>query len=126
MFREIDGRFKIIVEDEEKVRKVSVEILRRQGYRVLEASNGDKALRICEEEKEPIHLILTDVVMPQMSDSELTNRLKVHHPKLKVLYMSGYTENAIVHGILDANLNYIQKPFSVESLAKKVREVLDK
>ncbi len=87
---------------------------------MLEASNGDEALRICEEEKEPIHLILTDVVMPKMSGSELTNRLKVHHPKLKVLYMSGYTDNAIVHhGVLGKGINYIQKPLTVDGLAKK-------
>lgn len=94
---------------------------------MLEASNGDETLRICEEEKEPIHLILTNVVMPKMSSNELTNRLKVHHPKLKVLYMSGYTDNAIVHhGVLGKGINYIQKPFTVDGLAKKIREVLDK
>jgi YesN/AraC family two-component response regulator len=93
----------------------------------LEASCGDDALVLSKEHKEPIHMILTDVVMPGMSGHELANQLKTLHPKMKVLYMSGYTDNAITHhGILDEGMNYIQKPFTVESLARKAREVLDK
>jgi YesN/AraC family two-component response regulator len=93
----------------------------------LEASEGGKALLLCEEFRDPIHLILTDVVMPGMSGHKLVDRLKEIHPEMKVLYMSGYTDNAILHhGILEEGTNFIQKPFSMDGLARKVREVLDK
>ena len=117
----------LVVEDEEEVRKLAARVLKRQGYKVLEASEGNEALVICEKYKEPIHLMLTDVVMPKMSGRELANRLGSLHPEMKVLYMSGYTDNAIaLHGILEEGLNYLQKPFTVDGLARKVREVLDK
>jgi CheY-like chemotaxis protein len=116
-----------VVEDEEKVRKLIVEILGRQGYKVLEASHGDEALLIHEKHDGTIHLILVDVVMPGMSGSELAKHLASLHPETKILYMSGYTDNAIVHhGILARGVNYIQKPFTVDGLARRVREVLDK
>ncbi len=117
----------LLVEDEDVVRKLAVRVLKRQGYKVLEAPDGGKAFMLCEAYKEPIHLILTDVVMPGMSGRKLVDRLKVIHPEIKVLYMSGYTDNAILHhGILEPGTNFIQKPFTVESLPRKVREVLDK
>jgi two-component system cell cycle sensor histidine kinase/response regulator CckA len=117
----------LIVEDEEEVRKLAGKILERQGYRILEASQGDDALRISERHGGPIDLILVDVIMPGMSCSELAKHLKSPHPKMKVLYMSGYTDNAIVrHEVLEKGVNYIQKPFTMEGLARKVREVLDK
>jgi YesN/AraC family two-component response regulator len=93
----------------------------------LEAPHGDDALLVCEQHEGPIHLMVTDVVMPNMSGHELAKRLKAFHPEMKVLYMSGYTDNAIVHhGVLEKGMNYIQKPFTIEGLARKVREVLDK
>jgi PAS domain S-box-containing protein len=117
----------LVVEDEEEVRKLTVEILRRQGYRVLEASHGDDALLVCEHHEGPVHLMVTDVVMPGMNGSELAKRLGSLHPKMKVLYMSGYPDNAITHhGILEKGMNYIQKPFTVDGLVRKVREALDK
>jgi two-component system cell cycle sensor histidine kinase/response regulator CckA len=117
----------LVVEDEEKVRKLTVEILGGQGYRVLDASNGDDALVISEKHDGPIHLILVDVVMPGMSGSELAKRLASLRPQTKILYMSGYTDNAIIHhGVLVQGVNYIQKPFTIEGLTRKVREVLDK
>jgi PAS domain S-box-containing protein len=116
-----------VVEDNEEVRKLAKRILEKQGYKVLEASQGNEALQICEEHKGPIHMIVTDVVMPGMDGRELANCLKVHHPKMKVLYMSGYTDNAIVHhGVLKKGMNFIQKPFTIDGLASKVRKVLDK
>jgi two-component system cell cycle sensor histidine kinase/response regulator CckA len=116
-----------IVEDNEEVRKLAKRILAKQGYKVLEASQGNEALQICEKHKGPIHLMVTDVVMPGMDGHELANSLKIHHPETKVLYMSGYTDNAITHhGILEKGMNYVQKPFTVDGLLKKVREVLDK
>jgi DNA-binding response OmpR family regulator len=116
----------LVVEDEEKVRMLIVEILGRQGYRVLEASHGDEALLIHETHDGPIPLILVDVVMPGMSGSELAKRLASLHPETKILYMSGYTDNAIVHhGVLARGVNYVQKPFTMDGLTRKVREVLD-
>jgi two-component system cell cycle sensor histidine kinase/response regulator CckA len=116
----------LLVEDDEEVRKLAVRILEKRGYRVLKASKGEEALSLCKEQQ-LIHLMVTDVVMPGMGGRELTNRLKNSHPEMKVLYMSGYTDNAIVHhGVLDKGMNFIQKPFTVDSLTRKVREVLDK
>jgi DNA-binding NtrC family response regulator len=117
----------LIVEDEEEVLKFAAKILERQGYRILETFNGDEALLACEKYKNSIHLVLADVVMPGMSGSELARLLKPLYPEIRILYMSGYTDNAIVHhGVLEKGVNYIQKPFTVEGLARKVREVLDK
>ena len=116
-----------IVEDEGEVLKLAGRLLRRQGYHVLEASNGEEALRVCKGKKEPFHLLLTDVVMPQMGGRQLAEQLKQVCQDFKVLYMSGYTDNAITHhGVLEKGMNYLQKPFTVDSLARKVREVLDK
>ncbi|MGA2519112.1 MAG: PAS domain S-box protein [Thermodesulfobacteriota bacterium] len=117
----------LVVEDEEKVRQLTVEILGKQGYSVLDASQGDDALAISEKHKGPIHLILVDVVMPGISGTELTKRLAFLRPETKILYMSGYTDNAIVHhGVLEKGVNYIQKPFTIDELTRKVREALDK
>jgi YesN/AraC family two-component response regulator len=92
----------------------------------LEAGNGNEASRLCEERKESVHLILTDVVMPEMSGHELVEQFKKLSLNFRVLYMSGYTDNAIVrHGVLEKGVNYIQKPFTPDGLARKVREVLD-
>jgi two-component system cell cycle sensor histidine kinase/response regulator CckA len=116
-----------VVEDNEEVRKLAKRILEKQGYKVLDGSQGNEALQICEGHKGPIHLMVTDVVMPGMSARELANRLMSVHPEMKVLYMSGYTDNAITHhGVLEKGMNYIQKPFTVDGLLRKVREVLDK
>jgi PAS domain S-box-containing protein len=117
----------LLVEDEEEVRKLAVRVLERQGYKVLAARDGEEALRICEQHRDPIHLMLTDVVMPGMNGHEVAKRLESFHPETKVLYMSGYTDNAIVlHGVLVKGVHYIQKPFTVDALTKKVREVLEK
>jgi PAS domain S-box-containing protein len=117
----------LLVEEEPLVRGFAARVLRKQGYHLLEASNGSEALRIAEKRVgEDIHLILTDVVMPEMIGRELAERLHSLFPKMKVLYMSGYTNSAIVHhGLLEEGMNYIQKPFTLEGLTRKVREVLD-
>ena len=128
VFHEIAGGSEtiLVVEDEETVRKFVVSVLERQGYRVLDASDGNEALLLCGEFKDSIHLILTDVVMPGMSGRKLVEFLKEISPEIKALYMSGYTDNAIVHhGMLEEGIEFIQKPFTVEKLAGKVREVLD-
>ncbi|HMJ24892.1 MAG TPA: response regulator, partial [Pyrinomonadaceae bacterium] len=116
----------LIVEDEEVVRGLTRKILEGSGYRVLDASGGEEAVRLCHEHVEPIDLLLTDVVMPRTSGREVADQLIALRPEIRVLFMSGYTDEAIVHhGILDSNVEFIQKPFSPNTLAKKVREVLD-
>jgi two-component system cell cycle sensor histidine kinase/response regulator CckA len=117
----------LVVEDDKDVREVVLEVLRTQGYSILEALNEEEALLICQQYKDTIHLMLTDVVMPQISGFDLAKRLVVLHPEMKVLFMSGYADNAIIqHGVLKEGLNFIQKPFSINELARKVREVLEK
>jgi two-component system cell cycle sensor histidine kinase/response regulator CckA len=115
----------LVVEDGEEVRKFVVRILKRQGYQVLEAPNGEEALVLSQHYEGPIHLVLTDVVMPGMSGRELANALLNLRPELKVIYMSGYTDNSIVHhGILEKGIHYVQKPFTIEGLARKIQEIL--
>jgi two-component system cell cycle sensor histidine kinase/response regulator CckA len=116
----------LLVEDEDQVRQIVKAILEQQGYDVLEAANGEEALKIAEAHGSRLHLLMTDLVMPQMSGRELAEQLSNTLPNLKVLYMSGYTDDAIVrHGLLDASLSFIQKPFDAATVARKVREVLD-
>jgi CheY-like chemotaxis protein len=116
----------LLAEDQGTVRRTVRKILETYGYQVLEARNGGSALLLYESYERPIDLLLTDVVMPEMSGRELANRLASQHPETKVLYMSGYTDDVIVHhGVLDEGMAFIQKPFAADVLARKVREVLD-
>ncbi|MEW6658998.1 MAG: ATP-binding protein [Thermodesulfobacteriota bacterium] len=120
------GETILLVEDDSALKGVIAKGLQRYGYEVWEAANGQEALAISAREKGPIHLLLTDVVMPQMGGRELAERLALLRPEIKVIYMSGYTTNAVVHhGVLDAGLNFIQKPVKILSLIHKVREVLE-
>ncbi|NPV08413.1 MAG: PAS domain S-box protein [Anaerolineae bacterium] len=116
----------LIVEDEALVRKVVARALSGQGYRVLEAADGREAIRVAQEHAGPIHLLVTDVVMPQMGGKELADNLRAARPEVSVLYVSGYTDSAIVRGgILEDGTAFLQKPFTVAALARKAREVLD-
>ena len=117
----------LIVEDNAQVRDLGQTILKRQGYTVLSAENGDQALAILNATDNPVDLLLTDVVMPGMNGKELFTRVSEKHPGLKVLFMSGYTDDIIAHrGVLEKGINFIKKPFSIQTLAAKVRDVLKK
>jgi two-component system, cell cycle sensor histidine kinase and response regulator CckA len=116
----------VIVEDEPQIRNLALDCLAHYGYEVLSASNGLEALQLIESLQRPINLILTDVVMPKLSGRELSERISALLPSAKVLFMSGYTNDSVVnHGILDGAAWFIQKPFTLESLVRRVREVLD-
>jgi CheY-like chemotaxis protein len=115
----------LIVEDAAAVRTVTRQVLERQGYTVLEAPNGDAALQIAAKHHGPIHLLLTDVVMPGASGRQLAEQLVRLRPEIAVLYVSGYTDDAVVrHGVLESGVAYLQKPFTADRLAHRVREVL--
>lgn len=117
----------LIVEDNDLVLNLSKTILQHQGYTVLSAKNGDQALAILDTTDNPVHLLLTDVIMPGMNGKELFTRVSKKHPGLKVLFMSGYTDNIIAHhGVLENGINFIHKPFNVRTLAAKIRDVLKK
>jgi DNA-binding response OmpR family regulator len=114
------------VEDEESLRNIVREILEASGYTVIEARHAAHALEIAEGHPAPVHLLITDVVMPGMGGSDLATHLAASHAETRVLYMSGYTDDAVVlHGVLAAEVAFLQKPFTGEALARKVREVLD-
>ena len=116
----------LLAEDEEAVRRFTREILSGNGYKVLEAGNGREALLLSEAHRGEIHLLLTDVAMPKMSGRELTERIRPLRPDLRVLYMSGYTDDAILRrGVVEDGIPFLEKPFTPEELARKVREVLD-
>ena len=121
------GEMILIVEDEDVVRSLTSRALRDLGYSIIEASDGIEALASCEEKGiQSLDLLIADVVMPKMSGRDLTNQLLLKYPKMKVLYISGYTDDVIVHhGVLYKGLPFLQKPYTSSALSKKVREVLE-
>lgn len=115
----------LLVEDEEAVRQLAQEVLQSNGYCVLDAGNGNEAMKIAEQHNGVIDLMVTDVVMPLLGGRELAEKLSVTRPEMRVLYMSGHTDDAIVHhGVLDGRAAFLEKPFGPDALALKVREVL--
>ncbi len=121
------GRETILVaEDEPSVREVVSRVLSKRGYRLLLAEDGLAALELGRSSPEPVDLLLTDLVMPRMRGGELANELQKIRPGLRVMFMSGYTDDSVIRqGILEDGIPFLQKPFSAEALAGKVREVLD-
>ena len=114
------------MEDEPAILEMTARMLESQGYSVLAASTPGEAIRLAEEHAGEIHLLMTDVVMPEMNGRDLAKNLLSLYPRLRRLFMSGYTADVIAHhGVLDEGVFFIQKPFSTKDLAKKVREVLD-
>jgi CheY-like chemotaxis protein len=115
----------LLVEDEESVRHLVRETLASKGYKVIEADNGEAGLRVAESQVGTIDMLITDVVMPGMSGRELAHRISAARPQIKVLYLSGYTEDAIIHeGVLEPGTAFLQKPFTLQVLSRKVRDVL--
>jgi PAS domain S-box-containing protein len=115
----------LLVEDEDRVRELIGDVLAAQGYRVLAANDGVEALQVAERHVGPIHLLLSDVVMPRMGGQALAEELRASHPEMRVLYTSGYTDNAIVHhGVLDEGTHFLSKPFELDTLVRKVHDVL--
>jgi DNA-binding response OmpR family regulator len=114
----------LLVEDQKEVREFLVDALRDQGYSVLAASSGEEAMGICERDGGRVDLVLSDVVMPNMSGAQLVAKLTQKHPRVRVLFMSGFTGKVMERHGMPPGAGFIQKPFSPEQLSKKIREVL--
>lgn len=120
------GQTVLLVEDDDAVRRLATTALKRFGFTVLAASAGDEALRVASENPETIGVVLTDVVMPGMSGPQLVAALRERFPRIKVVFMSGYTDDAVVrHGLLAADVSFLQKPFTPSALAETIRRALD-
>jgi CheY-like chemotaxis protein len=116
----------LVAEDEDGVRSLTREVLEKYGYTVLEAANGEEALKVAERHPGPLHLLLSDVVMPRMGGPELAQALVARRPDVKVLYMSGYTDHPMVRrGVVNAGVAFLQKPFTPTVLVSRIREVLE-
>jgi CheY-like chemotaxis protein len=116
----------LVVEDEPAALELVAEVLRESGYQVLVASNGDEAVSVAVRARAPIHLLLTDVVLPRLSGQIVAERVRTTHPRVKVLFMSGYTDDAISHhGVLQPGVALLQKPFTPDELSRRVGEILD-
>jgi DNA-binding NtrC family response regulator len=116
----------LVAEDEDGVRSLTKEVLEKYGYTVLEASNGEEALKIADRHDGPLDLLLSDVVMPRMGGPELAQELLARRPAVKVLYMSGYTDHPMVRrGVVNAGVAFLQKPFTPTALVSRIREILE-
>jgi len=117
----------LLVEDESGVRELAYSVLKGYGYKVFKAASGEEAVSICNSLPNKIDLMLSDVVMPKMNGQQLSEYLKPRRPDMKVLFMSGYTDETILrYGVMQSTTAYLQKPFTPEGLGRKIREVLEK
>ncbi len=117
----------LVVEDEVSVRRLAVRILKTHGYNVIEVESPEEAIEFAERKSTKLDILLTDVIMPKMNGRELYEEISKEHSKLKVIYMSGYPHNVVApHGIMEEEIDFLQKPFSVEELTDKVRKVLNR
>jgi two-component system cell cycle sensor histidine kinase/response regulator CckA len=115
----------LLVEDEQSVRELVRDYLVGAGYCMLEASDGNQALKVAAAHPGPIHMLITDVVMPHLSGPELATKLSAERPKLRILFISGYTDDTVFrHGVLEGGVAFLQKPFNLKALSQKIREVL--
>ena len=120
------GELILVVDDDPAVLRMASKVLRRGGYQVLEAGGGPEALQIAEQHEGKIEILLTDVVMPEMGGREVSEALRARYPHIRVLFMSAYTEDEVIlRGVRVAEVNFVSKPFTVDGLRRKVREVLD-
>lgn len=116
----------LLVEDEPAIRKIAARLLRALGYQVFEALDGEEAVALAARTPQPIHLVVTDIVMPRMGGREVVERLRENRPDIRVLYVSGYAPDAVaLHGVLEAEMTFLQKPFTRAELARAVRAALD-
>ena len=115
----------LLVEDEPSVRRLVSQMLQLTGYTVLEASNGPEALGLMDQVGQPVDLLLTDIVMPSMSGGTLAQHLSRRHPKMRVLFTSGYMDDVVVQEVVAMGAQFLPKPFTLEGLTQKVRQVLD-
>src|SRR5262249_50568148 len=121
------GKTLLLAEDDPALRELAVTVLRSAGYTLLEAQNGVEALQIAAEYGGPIDLLVTDVMMPEMDGKELSQRMKALYPQLPTLFISGYAENVIIHqGVLETGAMFLQKPFALATLCRKVEEALER
>lgn len=121
------GETVLVVEDEPAIREMCGLMLEKLGYRVLTAENPEEALRIAKAHEGKIDLLLTDVVMPGMNGREMTQQIRTLYPEIRTLFMSGYTADVIAHrGVLEEEVQFLQKPFSIHDLGPKIREILKK
>ena len=120
--------FRILVADDEaSIRKLVCDTIEPLGYKIIEAANGEEALELIQKNEGKINLLITDVIMPKMTGKKLAEAVYAEYPEIKVLYMSGYTDNVIAHqGVLAPNIEFINKPLVPSLLTKKIREVLEK
>ncbi|MFV3130843.1 response regulator [Niveispirillum sp. KHB5.9] len=122
----VPGEIILVVEDEERVRDFTVEALRELGYMVIHTGSGREALAILERGQD-VALLFTDIVMPEMTGRQLVDRASAIRPQMKVIYTTGYTRNAVVHnGVIDPGTNFLPKPFSIDQLAGKILNVIDR
>jgi len=125
MTRTLGAETILVVEDAEVIRKMVCAMLAQGGYTVIEAADGHEALRVLEVQSGPVHLVLTDMIMPHMNGTELARHVSQRHPNLPIIFMSGYNDDPVVQGVERGGSVFLAKPFTAAALAEKIRQALD-